>query len=292
MELSKKKETARKRWKILAQVLQQGTCADIAENNVSVRRFQTFGLLSTTVQTGKSETGGTWHSYTCDRVPELRMKIRHLDSAISAERLNGFNNTGNVCVWPSEEILAFYCMQHVQDFKGQSVCELGGGMTCLAGVALGVCSEASHIEITDGNEESVRNLQYIIDANDFGKTSVAARVVRWGEQKLEPELCNAFDTVICADCLFFDSGRESLAVLIYDLLKPGGKALIFAPSRGKTFHAFAKIAQSMFTVSEEEKYDTDVWNIHTKLTEEASDTYDENLHYPLMLTLKRNISEM
>ncbi|KAK3802668.1 hypothetical protein RRG08_001931 [Elysia crispata] len=291
-ESSKKRETARKRWKILAQVLQRGTCADIADNNVSVRRFQTFGLLTTKTEAFENNTytGGTWYSYTCKRVPSLCMKIRHLDSAVSAERLNGFNNTGNVCVWPSEEIMAYYCMQHVQDFKGQRVCELGGGMTCLAGVALGICSDASHIEITDGNEESVQNLQHIIDANDFGKTSVGARVVRWGEQKTETELCNAFDTLICADCLFFDSGRESLAALIYDLLKPGGIALIFAPSRGKTFHAFSEIARTLFTVLEEEKYDMDVWNIHAKMTEEAKDTYDENLHFPLMLTLKKEQS--
>ncbi|GFR92405.1 calmodulin-lysine N-methyltransferase, partial [Elysia marginata] len=203
VEPTKKRETARKRWKILAQVLQGGSCADIAENGVSVRRFQTFGLLKTEIDSSLSnrvKTDGAWFSYTCEKVPDLCMKIRHLDSAVSAERLNGFNNTGNVCVWPSEEIMAYYCMQHVQDFKGQRVCELGGGMTCLAGIALGICSDASHVEITDGNEESVQNLNYIIDVNDFGNTSVGARVVRWGEQKTETDLYNSFDSVICADC--------------------------------------------------------------------------------------------
>ncbi|GFO13216.1 calmodulin-lysine N-methyltransferase [Plakobranchus ocellatus] len=270
MESAERKEIARKRWKILAQVLQRGTCADVSDNVVSVRRFQTFGLLNTSpigsdVSASNDQAGGLWFSYTCNRLPDLHMKIKHLDSEISAERLNGFNNTGNVCVWPSEEVMAYYCMQHVQDFKDQRVCELGGGMTCLAGIALGLYSDASHVEITDGNEESVQNLQCIIDVNDFGHTTMAARVVRWGDQKTDADLCTTFDTVICADCLFFDSGRESLASLIHDLLKPGGKALIFAPSRGKTFYTFGEIARSLFDVTEEENYLTEVWALHTKV---------------------------
>ena len=55
-------------------------------------------------------------------------------------------------------------------------------------------------------------------------------------------------------------------ILTINIFRDQGIALIFAPSRGKTFHAFSEIARTLFTVLEEEKYDMDVWNIHAKVS--------------------------
>ncbi|CAL1531252.1 unnamed protein product [Lymnaea stagnalis] len=288
--LSDRRKVAKKRWEILAKVLQGSTCEETVDSIVSVRRFQSFGLLSQQLLTGdnwSTDLHANWYLYTCPDIPGFSMHIRHLCGGISAERLNGFNNTGNVCVWPSEEVMTFYCMQHVQGFKGMTLCELGGGMTCLAGVALGLCSEAAHVELTDGNEDSVKNLECIIEHNKFENTTVSARLLRWGPEALEADLQSKFDFVLCADCLFFDEGRKDLARLIFDLLKPGGQALIFAPSRNNTFHQFADMIQTfaLFEVSTNQFYDSRIWNLHSKMKADLPDIYDETIHFPIMMTL-------
>ena len=49
------------------------------------------------------------------------------------------------------------------------------------------------------------------------------------------ELDCIYDVIICADCLFFDEGRPQLLECLKKALKPGGTAVIVAPSRGGTF---------------------------------------------------------
>ncbi|XP_055878493.1 calmodulin-lysine N-methyltransferase-like [Biomphalaria glabrata] len=288
--LSDRRKIAKKRWLILAKVLNGSSCEETADSTVSIRRFHSFGLMSQKSLTNDlwdTDKDSTWYLYTCQDIPGFSMHIRHLSGGITAERLNGFNNTGNVCVWPSEEVMTYYCMQHVQDFKGLRICELGGGMTCLAGVALGVCSEAAHVELTDGNEESIKNLQSIISNNTFDNTTISTRLLRWGSEKVEIELQSSFDIVICADCLFFDEGRVDLVQMFFDLLKPGGEALIFAPSRNKTFHQFAEMAQELFEVKIDQNYDSRVLDLHFKMLKEMPDIYNESLHFPMMMRLSK-----
>lgn len=69
---------------------------------------------------------------------------------------SGFLNTGNICVWPAEEILAFYVCSHPEIVRGKTVIELGGGMTAMAGVAAaGWHGGASKTILTDGNPDCV-----------------------------------------------------------------------------------------------------------------------------------------
>ncbi len=79
--------------------------------------------------------------------------------------LTGFNNTGNICIWPSEEVLAGFCMENAHIFKNKTVLELGAGMTGLAGLIVSQACSPEHVFITDGNDNSVENLQIIIEEN-------------------------------------------------------------------------------------------------------------------------------
>lgn len=288
--LCKKKIAARERWQILAATLQGGCASETQQSVVSVRRFQTFGFLKAHKCDNKSvveDNRATWYQYTCRDYPELCMNIRHVCDTIRPEDLLGFNNTGNVCVWPSEEVMTYYCLQHLEEFRGSMVIEIGGGMTCLSAVALALNSEADSIVMSDGNEHSVSNLHEIIQENDFGGTAVSARMLRWGPDTVEHDhnLQEAFDFVLCADCLFFE-GREHLVTTIFSLLKPGGVGLVFAPSRSGTFDKFCDLAKSTFVIDRHEKFDDLVWNAHLQL-KCSSPAYTEDLHYPLLVKLHK-----
>jgi calmodulin-lysine N-methyltransferase len=80
--------------------------------------------------------------------------------------LTGFNNTGNVCVWPSEDCLSQYCLENLPLFQGKSIIELGGGMTSLCGLTIASCGEPKSVLLTDGNQTSVENLKKICSIND------------------------------------------------------------------------------------------------------------------------------
>ena len=112
---TRQRTTARKRWRLLARAL--GHSADFLEAEllgeapeISVRRFSSFGLLRPVLL--ESEPDCSWWLYTAlldGRLCELL--VRRLSKCFTANELVGFNNTGNVCVWPSEECLAYYLLK-------------------------------------------------------------------------------------------------------------------------------------------------------------------------------------
>ncbi|XP_033734435.1 calmodulin-lysine N-methyltransferase-like [Pecten maximus] len=285
-------EKARERWKLLAKALKGERSDETCQSTVSVRRFGSYSLLQTQELSTPEDVkncGSTWHRYTCPEVQNFSMTIRHLAGTIKPETVFGFNNTGNVCVWPSEEVMAYHTQTYLNDFSGAAVCELGGGMTCLAGVMLSILSDAESMLLTDGNEESVDNLNKIIENNSsaFGKTKVTSRMLRWGSGPVEESLVEKFDIILCADCLFFDEGRKDLVDLVYTMLKPKGKVLMYAPRRGKTFDQFVTLAGEKFHTTVKEEYDPTVWSLHKKMDAKGLEHYDANIHFPLFLSMER-----
>lgn len=86
--------------------------------------------------------------------------------------------------------------------------------------------------------------------------------------------------------MFFDEFREDLCATIFKLLKQDGTCLIFAPNRQNTFHKFVDMAKLNFECMIVHDYDMDVWNKHLSEKENNPD-YDEDIHYPLLLKLKK-----
>lgn len=221
--------------------------------------------------------------------------VRHVVRALSVDALLGFNNTGNVCLWPSEEVMAYHCLEHVEEFRDCSVCELGGGMTCLAGLML-ACSRAPRdVWLTDGNETSVENVIEIVSLPEnrarFGDTAVSASVLRWDRAFLsEPSPSDAkYDFVVCSDCLFFDKVHAELARVILKLVKPGGRAWLFAPGRSGSLERFCSVAGIWFDVSVRRQYSEPVWQRHQEAMRTLGGErgqYLPDLHYPLMVILR------
>ena len=293
---------ARERWKILKNAIVTATkkertplLSDVGQNLASVRRFNRFGLLTvSTVPPPGIAYSGQWLQYSyvprfsTDAALTTTSLVKLLkDKSVSLEAIIGFDNTGNICVWPSEEVLAYYCLERRSMFQGAAVCEIGCGMTGLAGLMLACTQTPSYMLLTDGNDASVENVKANVLANalQFGKTSVSAEVLLWSSIAIEDSHRERFDYVICADCLFFEEMHSKLALVIHRLLKPGSsKALLFAPRRGITLKNFCKVAEEYFKVEQIEEYDDTVWRMHQENTKKPI-VYSTDLHYPLLLVL-------
>lgn len=62
--------------------------------------------------------------------------------------------------------------------------------------------------------------------------------------------------------------------------------LIFAPNRQNSFHKFVDMAKIKFECMIVNDYDLEVWEKHLSEKENNSE-YDEDIHYPLLLKLKK-----
>ena len=185
---AKGRRVAAERWKILKDAIisaKRKTATRCHMNTASVRRFTSFNLFAiselqqATVKRDEGSSSedmqpqdgvestephtpvcGIWLKYepTTDTASHLNISsstpvaviIKHITESTSLEALMGFNNTGNICVWPSEEVLAYYCLKYSKQFEGKVVCELGCGMTGLAGVTLASTQLPSRVLLTDG----------------------------------------------------------------------------------------------------------------------------------------------
>ncbi|XP_054724376.1 calmodulin-lysine N-methyltransferase-like [Uloborus diversus] len=282
---------AKLRWKMLAKALQEGRVQESISFPCSVRQFSTFGLIPMISMNDQENDNvqGRWFQVSCLEEPRLKLKIRLLSNKITSEELKGFDNTGNICIWPSEEVLTYYCMKNKELFGGKSVCELGGGMSCLSGLAVAATAGAKEVFLTDGNIRCVENVQCNIEQNSeyFGATHVLSRLLRWGIDDDLTDCRTRFDVVLCADCLYYDEGRQPLSSTIWKILKDNGLAVILAPTRGRTFQQFVDLVQKKFHVERLMAYDTHVWELNCRLKDSKSSIYDEDLHYPQMLILRK-----
>lgn len=179
----RRRNTAQSRWRILAKTLigSRSVFTD-AEDDVSVRRFTSFGLLATVrLENAPEDSNSTWYDYSAILENKtFKVQIRWIKKSFTANELIGFNNTGNVCVWPSEECLAYYLLKNREICRNRRVLELGGGMSCLAGVIAAKYCGPSSVALTDGNATSVENVRRIVARNEM-VDFVECRVLRWNK---------------------------------------------------------------------------------------------------------------
>ena len=178
-------------------------------------------------------------------------------------------------------------MKYVKLFsQDKHVLEMGGGMTCLAGCMLASSGVTVSCHLTDGNFNSVHNLEMIVDK--FTKTQkcdgMKAFQLRWDEDI--DQLESSYDVILCADCLFFKESLNSLASSIFTMLRAGGVALIAAPSREGTFDVFKSLAEERFSqVTEMLDYSSEVSKAHEACLAEPG--YKPDIHYPKLMVLKK-----
>lgn len=212
---------------------------------------------------------------------DFTVNVSHRNRTFSAEDLMGFNNTGNVCIWPSEETLAYYIVSNLYLFKDKTVLELGGGMSCLAGLFCAKYAGPKSVLVTDGNKISVDNVQISLYGNNF-PCPVDCKIVKWGRCDLK----STFDIILSADCLFFDDARSDLVDTLWKLLKIDGLALVMAPERGHTLTTFIEQSEKIgFQCKKIVNYNSVIWEKHLALVNNSE--YNENVHYPILIELTK-----
>ncbi|KAH8419467.1 hypothetical protein KR222_006489, partial [Zaprionus bogoriensis] len=297
--------TAQKRWRILAKVLRKDSEETVSsssdefgeEQTASVRRFKSFDLLRqdsfedhvSLKCLGKTEN---WYKYRMQlhNDAEYSVNIHHMERQLTANDLMGFNNTGNICVWPSEEALTALVLSDLAAYRGKWILELGGGFTSLAGLMLAKYAKPYAVHLTDGNEVSVENVRKTVCLNELSCYTKCS-VLKWQEAAARAHAEQAkFEFILCADCLFFDEARSALVDTIWYYLAPQGVALIMAPRRGRTLNVFRdECVARGFRVELATRYNETIWQRHLQLKADSA-LYDEDLHYPLLLRLCKSHS--
>lgn len=287
----------------------------------SVRRFGGFGLIKCTPMIAANKINQSnpsfdddalitrlcgqsqnWYSYQMQlhgSSQVFTLNVHHVLEMVSVSELMGFNNTGNICLWPSEEALGAYILENKGAFKNKSVLELGGGMTCLAALLLAKYCDPYLVHLTDGNSKSVENVKMIVRMNELGsKCFLKTSVLKWEEEEARVGGINSssttttttrkYDFIMCADCLFFDETRDSLIAAIDALLQARGQALVMAPRRGNTFQQFIDgcLARD-FKVAVVDRYSESVWQQLVALKALQGEEYNEDIHYPILIVLTR-----
>lgn len=296
--------TARKRWKILAKVLRKDSEETVSssgeectnEQTASVRRFKSFDLLrqdsfedhGTLNYLGKAEN---WYKYKVildggQTQQEFTVNIHNMERHLTASDLMGFNNTGNICVWPSEEALTAFVLSDLKAYNNKWILELGGGFTCLSGLMLSKYAKPYAVHLTDGNEVSVENVKKTVCLNEIACYTKCS-VLKWEDKSARvPSEAGKFDVILSADCLFFDEARSYLVDTVWYYLSASGEALIMAPRRGKTMSLFIEESVARgFAVQLTQRYNDTIWKRHLELMN--SSLYDEDLHYPVLLRLRK-----
>jgi calmodulin-lysine N-methyltransferase len=288
------------------------------EKRVSVRRHSGFGLLHL-VRHGEQVAAERAESGEAAAPPEAielatvplaggrglllatQFARRSAATELRVARESGVDNTGNVCIWPSEEALAYVAARLAQ--RGAVPCarvaELGAGMAGLAGLYLAAtCGSAvQSVWLSDGNPLAAACLAQQVRLNSAlwaaSSTHAWASPLKWSESLSARELPvgvapGSVDLLLVSDCLFFTEYHAALLHTIDLLLEPLGVALLLCPRRGNTLRRFVELARATggWTVLEEDEYDAEVAARHARFLAKDPD-YAPDLHFPVLVTLRR-----
>jgi predicted nicotinamide N-methyase len=157
------------------------------------------------------------------------------------------DNTGNVNIWPSEEILAIYSILNKNRFENKKIIELGAGFSGLAGLIVAKNIPSSYVTITDGNTKCVEYLKRNIQLNGLDKNA-EGKVLLWDRNNTLSVSEFKYDYVIISDCIFFKNYHEDLIETIYNLISDDGICIIIAPPRGDSLEKFLDLAVRKFKI--------------------------------------------
>lgn len=226
--------------------------------------IESFGLINYRYQSNEK----VW--ITCNWSKELNLQDLNLDIKLVHDRLHvkdlvGFDNSGNVRVWSSEEALGYLLSNGIlrSKLEGRIICELGAGMTALAALIFARLDLHHQLYLTDGNERCVRNIQEIVQRNfscnyqiklssekelimlnKIKNKSIIVKKLCWNQLDCYENMKNIIEVIICSDCLFCTDQHQHLINTIDYLLvldETIAQAIIISPKRGDKLDKFISL---------------------------------------------------
>ncbi|KAF7828969.1 calmodulin-lysine N-methyltransferase [Senna tora] len=317
MEVKTGEKASSLRWKILRRsLLRQSSTPNPANgfaddqtqtgiNRISRRTNHGFNLIPSRLidecEPNNSDGSTNRDARVCytlpiHEIPQLFLTQRvdnhaHLSDFEICNKYN-IDNTGLVCNWPSEDVLAYYCLSHADLFRCKKVIELGSGYG-LAGFVIAAVTEASEVVISDGNPQVVNYIQHNIEVNSgaFGDTMVKPLMLHWNQEETF-DIAGTFDIIVASDCTFFKDFHRGLARIVKLLLSKAGssEAFFLCPKRGNSLDMFLEIVkESGLRFSVTENYDTEVWKRHERFMSgedrESWPSYEKDHCYPLLIKI-------
>ncbi|KAK2656997.1 hypothetical protein Ddye_010049 [Dipteronia dyeriana] len=290
------------RWKILRQALLRRSSLQNSDDQtrvrISRRTTHGFDLIPSKLVDEVPDSRDVRVCYTLPVAAGYRelLLTQRVDNSTADltdfEICNRYNidNTGLVCHWPSEDVLAFFCLSHVDMFRSKRVIELGSGYG-LAGLVIAATTKALEVVISDGNPQVVDYIQRNIDINSgaFGDTIVKSMTLHWNNKDIL-DIFNTFDVIIASDCTFFKDFHKGLARIVKFLLKNTGpsEAIFVSPKRGDSLSKFLEeIEETGLHFSITENYDAEVWKRHQAFMNggDSWPSYDKDHCYPLLVRI-------
>ncbi|CAM8876974.1 unnamed protein product [Rhodiola kirilowii] len=303
------------RWRLLREALlrrlsQKNSCgeSDMNVKRVSRRATNGFNMIpfhevdhstAADVVPSLSNENGSSDACYCYTLPVEGSKklylMQRVDEGASLKDFEVCNrydidNTGLVCQWPSEDLLAYFCLLHADMFRSKRVIELGSGYG-LTGLVIGATSDAVEVIISDGNPQVVDYIQRNIHLNleATGATKMNCMALHWNQEHAS-SLIGTFDIIVASDCTFFKEFHKGLAQTVKLLLKKkaSSEALFFSPNRGDTLNKFLKeVKESGLHFSITENYDSEVWKRHEGFMngDPQWPNYEKDHCYPLLVRI-------
>ncbi|KAK4038435.1 protein-lysine methyltransferase METTL21D [Parachaetomium inaequale] len=165
-------------------------------------------------------------------------------------------------LWPAGMVLAKHMLRYHKDrLQHARILELGAGGGVVGLTVARGCSSLDHpLYLTDMVEmESL--MQHNISLNGLDDRA-RARVLNWGEPLSQEVLDFKPDTILAADCVYFEPAFPLLMQTLQDLLTAVPSATVFFcfKKRRRADMQFLKAARKAFTVIEIEDEDRPVFS--------------------------------
>uniref|UniRef100_A0A0N5A2G4 Methyltransferase-domain-containing protein n=1 Tax=Parastrongyloides trichosuri TaxID=131310 RepID=A0A0N5A2G4_PARTI len=143
------------------------------------------------------------------------------------------SGTTGLSSWQAASILASYILYDVEfnlkhNFRDKKILEIGSGCG-LTGIAIKIFNNPSFINLTDGNEIVLKQLEYNVQVNDlsFESDNIAVSYLNWEEEYRDDII---YDYIIAADVVYDPSILSSLLKTISKLLQSNTSAVFIIAS--------------------------------------------------------------